>query len=689
MFNRLLYCLFFLFTSICILTANDGGGYNIISHRAFIKLYPAENRIVINDTVKIRFIENHKNELVLTFNPSMIVSSVIVQGKKSKFEQKQEFLKIYFSGKEEFELIINYSGSISNRTEFSRFNESSAVLHESEILPLGTKSYDYIRFSIQAPSNWMVIAVGELVYRSTLSDSSLTIYENIEKVQTLGWICGGEYITQTSIADSITLSTFLFKEDSSFSQDILDQLHQAIKFYSEIFSKYRFKKLAIVEVDNWVAGKSVLAAAYPSVILIKKQAFQKEDRFNNIATILPHEVAHQWWPLTVFIEDEDAALLSEGLCEYSSVLFSEWTGLALARDSLKSHPLLRSLVVRASKGKDLPLKQKADIRSMPTHYLKGAYVHNMLRLIIGDSAFYNLLLRYTKLFSIKISSSLDYQKLAEQVSNKKLDWFFKQWTEHTGIPRLKIYNVKTKQLKGVWKTQGRVRLVGYEKKYTTPVEVGIVTDEGLKTQLVWVGEDSNKMYHNEVTFEVETIEKPKRALLDPAGKILKYQKLPPKLIDLLEPAEGLMIVGTITNTGHLFEIARQDSVELDRAGWWVRIKSDTAVTLADLQNDRVFIYGKISENRIAYDLVAKFPIRVVGNTVTIEGKSYYDSLAVIQIIENPYLDQGLMCWVAPLSEHADPHLMLYDASYVVIDGKEIVDKGTWKIKDEELEIEIK
>lgn len=347
------------------------------------------------------------------------------------------------------------------------------------------------------------------------------------------------------------------------------------------------------------------------------------------------------------------------------------------------------MVVRASKGKDLPLKQKADLRSMPTHYLKGAYVHNMLRLIIGDSAFANLLLRYAKLYSMKISNSLDYQRLSEQVSNKKLDWFFKQWTEQTGIPRLKIYNVKTKQQNGVWKTQGRVRLVGYEKKYTTPVEVGIVSDEGMKTQLVWVGEDSNKIYRNEVAFEVKTNEKPKRALLDPAGKILKYQKLPPKLTDLLEPAEGLMIVGTVKNTEHLFEIARQDSVEMDRAGWWIKIKSDTAVTLADLQNDRVFIYGKISENKVTDDILNKFPIRVVDDVVTIEGKYYTDSLAVIQIIENPFLDQGLMCWIAPLTNRSFPHLLPHDASFVVVQKKEVVEKGTWEIKDEDLEVEIK
>ncbi len=683
-----LFCLWIL-ASNTFCEGQQKRPYNVISHRAFIKLYPAENRIVINDTLKIRTTDKIGDEVLLTLNPGMIVSDVSVQNKTLKFEQKREFLKIYFSEKEEFELIINYSGNISNKSEYSKFTESYAVLYESEILPLGTKSYEYTRFSVQAPSTWQVIAVGELVNHSGGNDSAITIYENREKVQTLGWICAGEYSTKTRVADGITLFTNLFREDSSYSQEILYRLQQTLKIYSEKFSKYRFKKLSIVEVDDWVAGKTVLAVAYPSVILIKKRAFQRDDIVNNVITILPHEVAHQWWPLTVFIEDEDAALLSEGLCEYSSVLFSEWTGLAQARDSLKSHPLLRSLIMRASNKTDFPLKQKADLRSLPTHYLKGAYVHNMLRFIVGDTVYKNLLTEFAKEYALKVTNSVEFQQLAEKMSHKKLDCFFKQWTEETGIPVLKMYGVKSVVVGDGWVTRGKVRLVGYGKKFTTPVEVGVETEMGLVNQMLWLGFDTNNVYRNEASFKITTATKPYRARIDPQGQILKFQKMPPKLSDLREPSDGVMIVGTLRNSKELFNLARRDSVEMDKAGWWIRIIADTTATLGDLQNDRVFLYGKADENRIVGDVSQKFPFKVVVDSVIINKATYSDNLTLVQIIDNPYRNQGLMCWVAPLNEQADPHLMPYDASYVVIDGKEIIEKGTWDVKDGDLEIKIR
>lgn len=687
-FPNSLFCLWILASN----TFSEGQQkrpYVVISHRAFIKLYPTENRIVINDSLKIRTTDKTGDEVLLTLNPGMVVSDVAVHDKTLKFEQNREFLKIYFSEKEEFELIINYSGNISNKSEYSKFSESSAILHESEILPLGTKSYEFTRFSVQAPSKWQVIAIGELVNRSDQNDSAITIYENREKVQTLGWICAGEYSTNTRTTDGITLSTNLFREDSFYSQEILNRLQQTLKIYSEKFSEYRFKKLSIVEVDDWVAGKTVLAVAYPSVILIKKRAFQRDDIVNNVITILPHEVAHQWWPLTVFIEDEDAALLSEGLCEYSSVLFSEWSGLAQARDSLKSHPLLRSLIIHASNKTDFPLKQKADLRSLPTHYLKGAYVHNMLRFLVRDTVYKNLLTEFTKEYALKVTNSAEFQQLAEKMSHKKLGWFFKQWTEEIGIPQLKMYGVKSVVVGDEWITQGRVRLVGYGKKFTTPVDVGVETEKGLVKQMLWLGFDTNNVYRNEASFKITTASKPYRALVDADGQILKFQKMPPKLSDLREPSDGVMIVGTLRNSKALFNFARRDSVEMDKAGWWIRIIADTTATLGDLQNDRVFLYGKADENGIVGDVSQKFPFKVVGDSVIIDEATYSDNLTLVQIIDNPYRNQGLMCWVAPLSEHADPHLMPYDASYVVIDGKEIVEKGTWEIKDENLEVKIR
>ncbi len=119
---------------------------------------------------------------------------------------------------------------------------------------------------------------------------------------------------------------------------------------------------------------------------------------------------------------------------------------------------------------------------------------------------------------------------------------------------------------------------------------------------------------------------------------------------------------------------------MDKAWWWLKIIPDTAATLRNLQDDRVFIYGDIDDNKIASEISSKFKHITVNNT---------DSLGLIQIIDNPYRDQGLMCWIIPFTENSFPQLLPYDASYVIVNNSEIIEKGVWFEEDDDIVVEIK
>jgi hypothetical protein len=377
------------------------------------------------------------------------------------------------------------------------------------------------------------------------------------------------------------------------------------------------------------------------------------------------------------------------MCEYSSLLFNESKGLVGRRDSLGNHPLLHALISKIIDGKDIPLQQKVDMRTIPTQYLKSSYVHNMLRRLLGDSLFVRVYHEYANRYYLKKASLESYQRLAEELSGKDLGWFFDQWIKKRGVPRMKIYNVKSSQLGTKWVTRGRVRMVGYDK-FTTFVDVGAQTTGAVGRSRVFLGIDSMGNYHNDVPFEIVTDEKPARAILDPGNDVLKIQKLPVKLNDLRDPSAGVMIIGTIANKKYLMERAQKDSAAMDNSGWSFTIKEDSNITLQDLQRQRVFLYGKEEENRVVADLAAKFPMHVRGDSVTAKGETLSDSaLTLIQIIENPYIASGTICWVAPLSDRAEPELLPYDASWTLVRGKDEISSGVWEVKDEDLMVEIK
>jgi hypothetical protein len=678
----------------CFLLAHARGSetadssYEITGYHFSLRILPTQNGIVCRDTITIHRFNTVRDSITLRFPSFYEVENFFLNGRQARFQAVEGRWTIHdLPGDTMLQCVIAYSGTIDFRSEFSRLTRDRAVLREEEFLPssYGSRKITSLRMSITVPQDWTVLAPGDVVHEEIVDDSLTRVFSLETPIPMIGWICAGNYTTTT---DSV-VSVSLYREDSSASAPLVDEAKKILAFYSDRFLPYRFHHLKIVEVDDWVAGRNVLAIAIPSMIFVKKTALTTETKFDRVEAILPHEIAHQWWPMTVFIRDEDAALLSEGMCEYSALLFSESIGKLSARDSLRHHPLLRPLIMRIENKTDLPLRQKADLRSVPTQYLKSSFVHNMLRKVIGDSAFFRLYHEWASRYALQLKTQDDFQHLAEELSHKQLGWFFDQWTTSRGVPELKIYHVKSEPVSGGWLTQGRVRLLGYEK-YTTPVEVAVECDGKLTKETIWLGTDSSGLYHNDVGFEIRSGKKPVRAVLDPSGDLLKIQKLPVKLSDLRDPGDGIMIVGTKQAGSYLLDLARSDSSAMDRAAWSITIKPDTAITLVDLQQERVILYGTAGENSVVANLENKFPYHVVRDSIEIGKETVFDStLALMQCIESPYISRGLLVWVAPLSERAQPQLLPYESSWSVVKGKEEISSGTWEEHDEDLSVTIK
>ncbi len=665
-------------------------GYEVTGHQAAIHLYPESNIITSTDTVTVRLINPKLDHLRLGLIRLYDVREFTINGRPKDVRRERDDIVIEDLPHDTVvQFTVTYTGIFPPRSEYSSFSSDRATLREEEVLPFGPKAEKFIRLSVAVPNDWTVVTAGTQMSAATHDDTTTFVWQMDQPVPFFGWICAGKFRRDVGGDAGVPISTYLYGEDSSSSEKIMSLAQKVLRFYGDRFSPYRFHGLNIVEVDDGIAGRNLLAIALPSFIMVKKLAFTTNDKYNQVDAVLAHEIAHQWWPITVYTESEDAAFLSEGMCEYSSMLYNEAAGKQSSRDSLKVHPLLRALISRIMKGDDLPLQMKADLRSLPTHYLKASFVHNMLRHLIGDSTFSMLYREYARRFTLRKASLDDFRQLAEELSGRKLSLFFDQWVKKKGVPRLKIYNVKSVASGNRWTTRGRVRLVGYEK-YTTLVDVGVETPAGLFKQRVALGMDSAGVYHNDVPFEMLTERKPTHALLDPDGDILKIQKLPVRISDLRDPGDGTMVVGTLSNKESLLSLARRDMSEMERGGWSIRIKEDTSITLGDLQQERLILYGKPSENSVVKDLETKFPHRVSNDSLIVNGEAIFDSsLTLIQAIESPYSSLGLIFWVAPLSPRAKPELLPFDASWVVLRGTKEISSGTWEVEDEDLIVGIK
>ena len=669
----------------------EDAGHTIIGHRALIQLTPSANAISCIDTVSVRLSQGRHTSVTLKLFPLYQIKSITINGNDVRFRRTNDAIILdQIPSTKQFDVVISYGTRNSFRTETTSMTNTRAILREEDILPFGPpRALEFVRLQLVMPMEWEGITAGKLVGHDTIDANVRYVWEAQESMPMIGVICAGEYWTMTDSVNGTPISVHLFEEDTAAAKKTLQQARNVLRFYSQRFTPYRFSKLAIVEIEDWVGGPNVLAVAVPSLVMVKQLAFTTDDAFNQVHSILPHEIAHQWWPATVYVGAKDLPFLAEGMCEYSALIYNEQSGLRTNRDTLRTHPFLRPLIARLLKGKDVPLQQQTDMRALYTHYLKASYVHNMLRKTIGDSAFFKLYHEFAARYALRQTDLGGFQKLAEELSGLNLEWFFDQWVKKAGVPRMKIYNVKFVQNNTEWTVQGRVRIVGYDR-FTTLVDVGVETSAGITKTRVWLGTDSLGRYRNDVPFEITVSEEPVRAILDPDGDFLKIQKLPPKFSDLREPADALLIVGSLQHPNYLLSLAHRDSADLVKRGWSVRIRDDTNITLGHLQLERVFLYGTSTENRVVAEQQGKFPMRLQDGSLAVADELISDStLALMQVIVNPFNAQDLMVWIAPFSDQADPRLSTFDASWVVVRGKDEIVSGTWREVDNDLVVDRK
>ena len=62
----------------------------------------------------------------------------------------------------------------------------------------------------------------------------------------------------------------------------------------------------------------------------------------------------------------------------------------------------------------------------------------MLREVVGDEIFWKAVNRYLNEFKNESVETADLQRVFEETSGRRLDWFFDQWVYKAGFPELRV-----------------------------------------------------------------------------------------------------------------------------------------------------------------------------------------------------------------------------------------------------------
>src|SRR5678815_5671825 len=368
----------------------------------------------------------------------------------------------------------------------------------------------------------------------------------------IGNFAAGQYINKNLRYANYDLQLYAMPGSEKRLEAYAELTGRVLEFYTKRYGKPLFgNRLVVVQIDD----ESLDSYSGPGIIFLSSKMFDTTRPVPEEK--IEREIAYQWWGQSVGLKSFDDAWLSQGLAEWSAFAFRESTMSAGALDAAQREQQERALtfeqtasIARAPSALD---DQSAAYQSIV--YYKGSMVFRMLRETIGRENFDRLLRTFLDTHRGKNASIDEFEKLAAQISNDNLRYFFAQWVEGTGVPEFTVDYQIIRTRAGKFRTRGTVKQNLETLKM--PVELLLRAEGDNQQKIVRIEGRSED-------FDFESGGQPLEVVVDPNNKILRMSD---DLRVSIIARRGIeqMKEGIYAEAQQQFEAA----LKLDRSNSWV------------------------------------------------------------------------------------------------------------------------
>ncbi len=363
------------------------------------------------------------------------------------------------------------------------------------------------RIAVRVPNGFVVASNGGLDSTTDNGDGSSTFYWS-ENYPVSTYLMCATAARFAVIRDSVTIGGrsipveyYVYPEDSlealKSNQCSIDTVVSMMKFYSSIYGDYPFDKYGMTGVEPFRYG----GMEHQTIATInRKYEFDRRD--------VAHELAHQWWGDMVTLGTWKDIWLNEGFATYSEAMelqhasqtqFEDEMRFYASRYFFEDSTQLRYPIYAPPEGYIFGLAE----------YYKGAWVLNMLRNIVGDSAFFGIMRRYRSDYQYGNAVTSDFENVVDTVAQTDMSWFFDEWIRGKGYPVYTKSYVQVGDTLSVTISQVQTNA----SLFRMPIDIGVYSGKQMTlfTAIDSVGQQTFKFYFEAGADSV---------VLDPSNKIL-------------------------------------------------------------------------------------------------------------------------------------------------------------------------
>jgi aminopeptidase N len=367
---------------------------------------------------------------------------------------------------------------------------------------------------IKVPENYDVVANGVLV--ETTDSSGWSTYHWMENYPIATYLivfAASPYFVKgdtfyVSDGDTMPINFWVFPRAEGMAREKFAHTPHMIEAFSQFFAPYPFLSEKYAHVQAPIGG----AMENQTNTFINMDAGWGEDW----DWVVAHELSHQWWGDWVTLGTWKDIWLNEGFATYCEALYYGYRdGENAYMQYVKDYIIDYFLEIEDYF--DWPIYDP-DYLFTPVTYEKAAAVLHMLRHVVGDSTFFEILRSYGNQFAYGNAVTTDFIAVCESLSGMDLSWFFDEWVYQIGHPNYH-YTWSEDQISGdtfsiTLTIQQTQQSEGYPI-FKMPIDVAVVLENGdTVIEVIW---DSTE---NEV-HQLTVIGRPIDLILDPYTWIMK------------------------------------------------------------------------------------------------------------------------------------------------------------------------
>lgn len=425
--------------------------YDVKYYKLDLRINHILQRISGNVRIDALADTNNVNSIFIDLASSLIVDSIKMNNNLLPFTRNSDKIFINlnstFNKGQKFSITIYYNGAPSTSgfgsfTFGTRQGGNPSIYTLSQ--PYGTKDWwpckDTPGDKADSADIWFTVANP---LKAISNGKLISVQNNGNGTSTYKWkvsypiaqylisLAASDFIQYDNYyryapTDSMPINHFIYPESFNVSlRNLLDLTPEMIQIFSQRFGEYPFIREKYGHAEFGFSGG------------MEHQTCSSMGYWSD--WIIAHELAHQWYGDAITCKDWNNIWLNEGFATYAEGLWIE------AKQGNQAYKNFISNMMNIAKNAigSIYLTDISSVGAIFNYartYAKSSIVLHMLRGIVGDSVFFNILRTYTYHPSVAygVATTENFKQIAQSVSALDLNYFFNQWIYGENYPKYRV-----------------------------------------------------------------------------------------------------------------------------------------------------------------------------------------------------------------------------------------------------------